>query len=264
MRIVIKSPLKVRKITQIFHYLKDLSTEVNINCSSEGLYAQGMDSAHISLFEIKLLADWFDEFECETDDLIGINCELFYKVISCIDDNQSIELTKDSKKDFFNIKLFGRGLSKEFELNTIEIDEELLSVPETEYSSDIKMNSKEFSDLISQLMIFGSDVYFRCNDIIQMETKGEESGTMKINIKEEDILEYCLEENSELEVQYKLNYLNKFTHFSSVNPEINIHISESVPMMVRYDLDIDYDEEEEDKKIVNFIRFFLAPMIEDS
>ena len=67
-----------------------------------------------------------------------------------------------------------------------------------------------------------------------------------------------------MEVQYKLNYLNKFTHFSSVNPEINIHISESVPMMVRYDLDIDYDEEEEDKKIVNFIRFFLAPMIEDS
>ena len=58
MRIVINSPLKVRKMTQIFHYLKDLSTEVNINCSSDGIYAQGMDSAHISLFEIKLQAEW--------------------------------------------------------------------------------------------------------------------------------------------------------------------------------------------------------------
>ena len=87
MKIVITSPLKVRKITKIFHYLKDLSTDININCSSDGLYAQGMDSAHVSLFEINLQQSWFDEYECEKDDIIGINCELFYKVISCIDDN---------------------------------------------------------------------------------------------------------------------------------------------------------------------------------
>ena len=264
MKIVINSPLKVRKITQIFHYLKDLSTEVNINCSSDGIYAQGMDSAHVSLFEIKLMENWFDEYECDKEDSIGINCELFYKVISCIDDNQSIELTKDRKSDFFNIKLFGRGFEKDFKLNTVEMDEDILSVPEVEYSADIKINSKEFSDLISQLMIFGTDVYFRCGDSIEMETSGEDLGTMKINIKEEDILEYCLEENANLEMQYKLNYLNRFTHFSSVNPELNIHISENTPMMVRYDLDLDDGEEDEDKKIVNFIRFFLAPMIEDS
>ena len=35
-------------------------------------------------------------------------------------------------------------------------------------------------------------------------------------------------------------------------------------MMLRYDLDLDDGEEDDDKKIVNFIRFFLAPKIEDS
>tara|TARA_B100001093_G_scaffold519917_1_gene611375 strand:- start:16515 stop:17309 length:795 start_codon:yes stop_codon:yes gene_type:complete len=264
MKIIINSPLKVRQIIKIFHYLKELSTDVNINCSTQGLYAQGMDSAHVSLFEINLQESWFDEYECKEDDTIGINCELFYKVISCIDDNQSIELTKTKEDDKFTIKLFGRGFEKEFNLNTIDLEEDLLSVPEVEYSSDIKINSKDFSDLINQLMIFGADVNIKCGDQIELSTSSEESGTMRININEEDILEYCLEENKEMDIQYSLVYINKFTHFASVNTEVNIHMSENTPMMLRYDLDLDDGEDDEDKKIVNFIRFFLAPKIEDS
>ena len=34
------------------------------------------------------------------------------------------------------------------------MDEDILSVPEVEYSADIWINSKEFSDLISQLIFW--------------------------------------------------------------------------------------------------------------
>ena len=267
MKIVISSKSKVKKFTDIFRNLKDLVNTINIYTKEDNIYAQGMDTSHISLFEFYIGKDWFNAYSCERSDTIGVSCELFYKVISCIEENQSIEINKKYEDDKINIILSGEGFTKEFSLSTVHIEEELLSIPDVEYSSDIKMVSKDYSDLITQLQIFGNQLRIKCGETIELESTGgdEELGSMKVTIKEEDILEYALEEGITLDIEYRLSYIKRFMQFMSINTTVNLHFSERSPMKVCYDLDdwMDENEEEEEVEMKNYIRFYLAPVIDD-
>ena len=52
--------------------------------------------------------------------------------------------------------------------------------------------------------------------------------------------------------------LQDMCSFSRINSSINLHFSQDTPMKMQYNMD-DNDEE----NCVNYIRFFLAPKIED-
>ena len=58
------------------------------------MYTQGMDNSHACLFELNLNNDWFNEYEIGEDETyrIGINCELLFKILNCLGEEQNIEL----------------------------------------------------------------------------------------------------------------------------------------------------------------------------
>ena len=65
---------------------------------------------------------------------------------------------------------------------------------------------------------------------------------------------------------YAMSYVLLITSFSKVNKKVQIHISEEIPMKIQYSMDSfmdDNEDDEENNDDKNFIRFFLAPKIED-
>ena len=176
-------------------------------------------------------------------------------------DFQTIEIEYDDG-DKLTIKLEPnegvRGIVKEFELPLVDIDSEMLEIPEVEYTADIEMYSTEFRDLIEQLSIFGNDITFTCNEKIEIMGSGEH-GKMKVHINDEDIIEYVLEENADLSLNFMTQYLLIMSSFSKVSRKMHIHIMENTPMKMQYNM----DDSEDNDDCNNFIRFFLAPKIED-
>ena len=76
MKFVISNKDKVNKFHCIMKNMKSLVNEVNMFISECGIYIQGMDSAHVGLFELKLERAWFDVYENKEGDVtMGINCE---------------------------------------------------------------------------------------------------------------------------------------------------------------------------------------------
>ena len=67
MKITIHTPQKADKFTTIFQHLKLLTDHVNMNFSNDGLYMQCLDNNHCCLFECKLAAEWFDNYEFNAD-----------------------------------------------------------------------------------------------------------------------------------------------------------------------------------------------------
>ena len=54
--------------------------------------------------------------------------------------------------------------------------------------------------------------------------------------------------------------------FGKLNKKVQIHISDAMPMKIQYGMDtfMDKDDDDEDEdKDKNYIRFFLAPKIDD-
>ena len=74
---------------------------------------------------------------------------------------------------------------------------------------------------------------------------------------------YAVEEEADMTVNYRMNYLKIFTSFSRVNSVVKLHMSENLPMKIQYDMDELVDDEDEEKEPENYLRFFLAPIVED-
>ena len=102
-----------------------------------------------------------------------------------------------------------------------------------------------------------------CNDNIILNSENE-FGKVDITVKEEDIIEYMMEEDSQIDTQYGIKYINMITKFSNVNKEIGIHISNSFPIKFVYNLEDWKDSsEEENDTLSHYIAFYLAPLEEE-
>lgn len=271
MKIVLTDKQKVQQFACILRHLKNISSNIEMVINPTNLYVQGMDCTHVSLFEINLLESWFAEFDVDKQYNLGINCELVFKILNCLDETQNIKL-EYSDGDKLYITLYPRdgeqSIIKKFQLPLVMMDSDVLCIPDTDYSVDLKMVSSEFSQLIDQLGIFGDELHIKCTDENIKLTGQGEVGKMTAVIKEEDILIYAIEERITLDVTFGMNFVRDFATFSKVNKSINIHWSEGVPMKIEYSLDEPMDDDDDDVSDIsaatNYIRFYLAPKIEDS
>ena len=270
MKLVITDSRKVSQFSSILKSLKNFSLDIEIHVDGERLYAQGMDSSHCCLFELELLSDWFSEYDCEDAVRLGVHCELLAKIFNCMSDNQNIQLdyTKDTDSLYITLspKEGESGIVKEFKLPLMNIEANLMEIPDTDYTADIHMISGDFTALVNQLSMFGNEIQVKCSDEIRFTGKGE-MGSMDAVIKEEDILYYAIEEDEELDLNFSSSYINMMVVFGKLNKKVQIHISDAMPMKIQYGMDTfmdkeDDDDDEEDKD-KNYIRFFLAPKIED-
>ena len=266
--ITIKNQSKVYQFTQILQNLKGISNELNLICKEDGLYAQGMDSSHICLFEMNIKPEWFDNYNCTEDCMMGIHCEMLFKIVSCIKEGQHIDMWYDTEKkgDKLTINLIGNSYDKSFELTLIEIDSDMVELPSRESTADIKFVSKDFAELINQLSIFGEKLKITCNDNIILNSANE-FGKVDITVKEEDIVEYMMEDGAEVESYFGIKFIHMITKFANVNKEVGIHISNDYPIKMVYALDDwkdqNEDDDEGDQPLNHYIAFYLAPMEED-
>ena len=223
-----------------------------------------MDSGHVALFELALKKEWFTSYEVDGEVTLGINCELIAKVLNCLTNNQTISMDYDTKKDNLTISLIPRegesGMKKEFKMPLMDLSSEILEIPDAEYTADLEIESQEFYHLIDEMSIFGDTlgVNFNCDEV-KFTGKGN-LGEMTAVIKEDDIIMYAVEEGADMSIEYAMSYLKTFTCFSRVNSIVKIHMSDNIPMKIQYDME---DNEDEDTEVENYLRFYLAPKLED-
>ena len=259
MKIVIKEKEKFNVFSNIFRYLPLFMDMVNIHVNSEGIYLQGMDTSQVCLFELKLLEDWFTEFETEKSYVLGIHCNTFWKVIQCLEDiNQIMKLEYDDG-DNLKVSLESDRINKYFDLPLIDIDSEMLVIPECEYEVDIEIHSVNITNYVNQLMIFDEDFKITCTeDNIFMKSKSE-SGSLSIEMNDNNIILYSIEEGKKMEQTFALTYVKNMCSFSKITKSVVINLKDETPMRFHQSLD-DVDIFENSK---NYIRIYLAPKIED-
>ena len=260
MRLVITEPKKVKAFVTIFKQLRNVTADVNINFTEDTMFIQCMDSAHACLFELLLQKDWFAEFNVSKSFIMGIHCEFMFKMIECLEDGQKITMymkeTADKLSVDFDRLEDSNTIRKCFEMPLMNIDSDHLEVPETEHEADISILSDEFADLISQLNIFGDDLQINCNmETINLTANGE-MGKMTAAIKEENIVEYAIEEDIIVNLTISIKFIQIMCGFSKISDVAYLHCSNNRPVKLHYSLD---DEDSGDS--CNYVRFFVAPKI---
>jgi len=265
MRFSIENQDKLNKFVHIFKNAKVFCGEVNIALTSKGMYVQGMDSSHVGIFELKLTPEWFTSYECTKDEIIGVNCGIISNILNCITDGQIMKWSYmyNSSEDLL-IYFENCGMDKMFEVKLMDIDEEQLGIPDMEYEVDLKINSSGFEKIMNQLNMFGEKMEIDCgkDENIYIRTVGD-AGKMQVRMKEADIIEYAYDDEVQLNIEFSTKYMVMFSKFAKLNSVCCLHLSRNQPLKLVYDLNSWMETDDEDKEVVNYIRFYLAPQMGD-
>ena len=242
--------------TTIVRLLSSIADEVTIIVDSDKMFIQAMDTSHISMFELTLDKGWFDKYEFEGVPLIlGVRLAIISKILACRSVNQTIELL--SRKDSLDINFesdSGEDINKYFNTSLYAFDQDLRSVPETDYDVDIKINSAQIHSVISMLAQFGEVVRLSCDEtgITLNNTHSQSETKMTATIKMEDISEYAIVEGGKCESVYSLQYLTLFAAAWKIAGEVSIHFTPGLPLSLIYDV-----------SETSTLKFWVSPRVED-
>jgi len=247
-------------LKKILDSIKDLVTDANFDCSSNGISLQAMDSSHVSLVSLLLRADGFEHFRCDRALSLGINLGAMAKILKCAGNDDIVTLKADDNGDSVTFMFESPNQDKisDFELKLLEIDSEHLGIPDTEYKATVKMSSQEFQRICRDLTILGDTVLVSATkEGVKFSVSGDLGNgnitcreTSEVDAKQEEITSVKLEEPVQL--TFALRYLNFFTKATGLSNSVNLSMSKDVPLVVEYRIND-----------LGYVRYYLAPKIDD-
>jgi len=138
----------------------------------------------------------------------------------------------------------------------MDIDQEHLGIPETDYAATVTMPSAEFQRICRDLGALSESVSIECSkDGIKFACSGDiGSGSVILKTsssvdKPEDNV--SVEMNEPVSLTFSLKYLINFCKASGLSNQVKLCLSSEVPLLVEYPFEASY------------LRFYLAPKIGD-
>jgi len=241
MKLSIHNKNKKDLFIAIFQTLKSCSTFLNLLFKKDCLFIQGMDKAHVCMFEVCIMSSWFHSYEINKNDIIiSLDSHTFSTVLGVVNENYNINLYQQ-EEDYLNIDLVTMEgvvgeFSKYFKIQLAEAEHELVNIPNVDYDAEFSIGSKKICEITSQMLLFGADINIHCSEEkIQFITNGV-TGEMAVNIPIDDLKEYSISEGETINLNYSLNYISKMCLTSKLSPIVEFSISEKYPMKIKYDL----------------------------
>lgn len=143
---------------------------------------------------------------------------------------------------------------KHFELPLIDVEEEMMQIPDMDHTAELAMQSAQFANIITQLKMFGDSMDVQCSEErIALASTSQEQGKMYVEIGINDLSEFAIDEGADLSLSFSLSYLKNICAYNRISDSVRIKFSDSYPMQVAYLLG------GEDAKLM----FHLAPKIDD-
>lgn len=262
MKITINDDNKFEKLKIMFRVLKQFTTSTLIRCDKEKLYIQSMDAAKTSIAEYTLYKDWFDDYEIDGEETFGVMTHIICAVFNCYIDNG--KMTMKLNDDTLNVSYHTKeedALIKDkiFDIPLIDLDENIINIPEQEYQIDLGMSTSMFNDMISEISTFNSDlqlsineneIYFKTYD--SYDIGDTINCNLSIYLDIEKIEEFSIEENTNIKVAYSTKNILMMSNFSKIFDTIKLGISEDTPLNICFEDENNY-----------IIHFYFAPKISE-
>jgi len=257
MELIINEKNKIDLFIALFQLLKNCSSVVKLEFYEDKCLIQGMDKSHVCLFYIELKSLWFYTYKFIKNESVIVDTNSLFLIFSRILENQTLNIIYNGF-DTLNINVISiqndnninTDFNRYFQIPLIDLELDSYSIPDIEYDADFIINSKQFNDIMSQLLLFGDILNINCNENeFNLESNGE-NGKMKVSIPIQDLLEFCITEGENINLSYSLNYINKMCLTNKLSKNIDISMANDFPIKIKYSLGND-----------SCVIFYIAPKI---
>ncbi|KAL4972677.1 Mysoin-binding motif of peroxisomes-domain-containing protein [Aspergillus desertorum] len=248
----------LKELEMVVDAIKDLVQYCNFDCNDSGIALQAMDNSHVALVSMLLKAEGFSPYRCDRNIPIGIDLVSLTKVLRAAQNEDILTLKADDSPDVVNLMFESAETDRlsEYDIKLMDIDQEHLAIPETEYAATIEMPSVEFQRICRDLNALSESVVIEATkEGVKFSCQGDiGSGSVTIRQhtsvdKPEQNVTIVLSEPVAL--TFSLKYLVNFCKATNLSSTVSLSLSQEVPLLVEYGLGSGH------------LRFYLAPKIGD-
>jgi proliferating cell nuclear antigen len=251
------SPTDRLSPSQVVDAIKDLVQDCNFDCNDSGIALQAMDNSHVALVSMMLKAESFSPFRCDRNIALGVNLTSLTKVLRAAQNEDILTLKAEDAPDVLNL-IFESSESdriSEYDLKLMDIDQEHLGIPDTEYAATVTMPSNEFKRIVTDLSAMSESVTIEATkDGIKFSSQGD-IGNGSVTLRQQSNVEkpaesIDIELTEPVSLTFSLKYLVNFCKASALSNTVKICLSNEVPLLVEYSL-----------AGSSYLRFYLAPKV---
>jgi proliferating cell nuclear antigen len=247
-------------LKRVVDAIKDLVQDCNFDCNDSGIALQAMDNSHVALVSMMFKAEAFTPFRCDRNLALGVNLVSLTKVLRAAQNEDILTLKAEDSPDALNITFESSNEDRvsEYDLKLMDIDQEHLGIPDTDYAASITMPSAEFRRICTDLMAMSESVTIDANkDGVKFSCTGD-IGNGAVTLRSTSNVDKP-ENNIEVELTepvsltFSLKYLVNFCKAQPLSPTVKVCLSNEVPLLVEYPLGGTASS--------GHLRFYLAPKI---
>ena len=109
----------------------------------------------MALVSMMLKAESFSPYRCDRNLALGINLQSLTKVLRAAQNEDILTLKAEDAPDSLNLVFESSESDRlsEYDIKLMDIDQEHLGIPETEYAANISMPSNEFQKICRDLLL---------------------------------------------------------------------------------------------------------------
>ncbi|OAX85392.1 proliferating cell nuclear antigen (pcna) [Emergomyces africanus] len=245
-------------LKKVVDAIKDLVQDCNFDCNDSGIALQAMDNSHVALVSMMLKAEGFSPYRCDRNVALGINLVSLTKVLRAAQNEDILTLKAEDSPDVINLVFESAATDRlsEYDIKLMDIDQEHLAIPETEYAATVEMPSVEFRRICADLGNLSESVTIEANkDGVKFSCQGE-IGNGAITLRQHTNVEnpeqnVTIALSEPVSLTFSLKYLTNFCKATGLSTSVRLCLSQEVPLLVEYGLGSGH------------LRFFLAPKIGD-
>ncbi|KAH4034130.1 cyclin [Parastagonospora nodorum] len=239
--------------------IKDLVQDCNFDCNDSGIALQAMDNSHVALVSMLLRSEAFTPFRCDRNIALGINLGSLTKVLRAAQGEDILTLKAEDAPDVVNLVFENASSDRisEYDIKLMDIDQEHLGIPETEYAATITMPAAEFQRICRDLSALSESVSIECTkEGVKFACQGD-IGSGSVQLRQHSSVDKP-SENVEIDLTepvsltFSLKYLTNFCKASGLSDSVKLCLSSEVPLLVEYGIQNN-----------SYLRFYLAPKIGD-
>lgn len=234
----------------VFEVLKDIINDVNLIFRPEGLSIVTLDTARVTLVHLVMPAENFEEYHCEREHTAGLNVSNTYKLLKSVTNTDTLSMRIDDNYLLhIHVESAAKKSSTSFEFKLLDINDDMLSVPEIEMNILTTIPSVDFQRVTRDMNNLANDIRItRTEHTLELECEGGFAN-------QKTVIE-CVEpgSNKPLGNIFSLKYITMFTRATSLCASVQIlqHADEeNMPIVFRY-------------TVANLgeLKFYLAPKAE--
>ena len=240
--------IQASAVKAVFEVLKDIINDVNVYFTEDGVRILTLDTARVTMVHMFLNAENFEEYECSTEVSAGMNMSNVYKLLKSVSGADTLSMRVEGR-DFLDMEIQNpaKKTSTKFKLKLMDINEDILEVPDIEMNVITTLPSIDFQKIARDMGNLSTDMeIIRDAETLVLSCQGDFAD-------QKTVIEYP-ENVARTGGIYSLKYINLFTKATSMSSSVQLmqdNTREEMPIIFRY-------------TIANLgdLRFYLAPKMD--